>query len=680
MNAHTTQAIAAQPRLALDLLAPSKTNPRSRRGFDEASLKELAASIKSADVLQPILVRPAAVKPVTKATWPFPTPLTKEEGKASPFAQYEIVAGERRWRAARIAGLVDVPVIVRELTDLEVLRIQLIENVQRKDLDALEEAEGYEKLMQQQDAEGNPYTAELIGKLMGVSKATVYARLKLLALCQDARDAFFDGKIDASTALLIARIPVEKLQLQALKEVTEEVPYSTGIFAKGDKMSFRRAREILQEKFMLDLDRAPFDPQDAALLPKAGNCTACPKRTGNAPDLFDDVGNEDVCTDPVCFGMKKAAHVLRLQKQAEDQGAEVIKGKEAKKLIPNNWNDPESQLKEHGYATLDTPVPGDAKKRTLGQLLEENKLLFHGKVPADMSNVFVQKTVVANPHREGQMIETVNLEQAAKALREVGYEITLKGRTTTEQGTLNQDKQREKEKAQLAIENTFRARLFDTLHQQIEAETENAASPVFPKINAMLAARMFELLCESGTDDEKFVQIMRKYTELPQAENEEKIDWYSHVSEFEKTIHDLSPQQHSMLMIDLLMVDDLSTNWLSGKPTAMLAIAEVIGIDADTLKQEITAEAKAAAKTKAKAEKKPEPTAPATPPQAPKIRPAVTWPFPTPMYPAPAETPPTPTQAAQAPDPGTPGKTEAAPAKSKVPAKGKAKKEAAAAA
>lgn len=670
MNAPTTQAIAAQPRLALDLLVQSKTNPRSRRGFDEASLNELAASIKSADVLQPILIRPLTMPTAAKpaASWPFPEPGAPKTQTKPASTQYEIVAGERRWRAARLAGLADVPVIIRELTDLEVLRIQLIENVQRKDLDALEEAEGYEKLMQQKDAAGNPYTAELIGKLMGVSKATVYARLKLLALCQDARDAFFDGKIDASTALLIARIPVEKLQLQALKKVTEELGWSSGFLAKGDKMSFRRAREILQNEFMLDLDRAPFDPQDAALLPKAGNCTACPKRTGNAPDLFDDVGSKDVCTDPVCFGMKKAALVLRLQKQAEDQGAEVIKGKEARKLIPNNWNDPESQLKEHGYATLDTPVPGDAKKRTFGQLLEENKLLAQDKATGKPA---VQKTVVANPHREGQLIETVNLEQAAKALREVGYEITLKGKTSNEQGTQSLDKQREKEKAQLAIENAFRSRLFDTLHNKIEADMLDPASATWPILYRKAAARLFgEYANNCGTRD--IVGLMQRYTTLPKPAEGEEIDWNSHIAEFEENIGNLTPAQHLMLLVEIpLLLDEITATKYSGDAKNMLELASELGIDAKAMQKEVAAEAKtdskAKTKTEAPAAKNPAPKEPA-PPQAPKIRPAATWPFPTPLT-KPAETLSTPTQAAQAQGSGAPEKTEAAPAKAKGAAK-----------
>lgn len=214
MNAPSHPAITADaPDLRIvrrsDCI-PSRTNPRRRRGLDVASLTALAKTMAPPiGILEPLV------------------------GRELPDGLIEIACGERRWRSAEIAALDSIPILVRKLTDLEVLSIQLIENGQREDLDALEEAEGYEKLMQQKDADGKPYTAELIAELMGVSKATIYARLKLLALCQAARDAFFDDKIDASTALLIARIPVEKLQLQALKKVTEPIGYGNQFIAIG---------------------------------------------------------------------------------------------------------------------------------------------------------------------------------------------------------------------------------------------------------------------------------------------------------------------------------------------------------------------------------------------------------------------------------------------------------------
>lgn len=627
-------------------LRPSPTNPRSRRGFDEASLKELAQTMQPpVGVIEPLVVRVICAKEVeakrkAAQAWPFPTPgkpdTTADADPVEQVTQYEIVCGERRWRAAQIAKLDTLPVLVRQLTDFEVLRLQLIENEKRKDLDALEEAEGYEKLMQQKDADGNPYTAETLAKLQGVSKATIYARLKLLALCPDARDAFFAGKIDASTALLIARIPVEKLQMQALKKITEVSGWGNQFLATGDKMSYRKARELLQDEFMLDLDRAPFDTADAALLPKAGNCTACPKRTGNAPDLFDDVGSKDVCTDPVCFGMKKAAHVLKLQKDAEAQGGIVLKGKEAKKLIPNNYNPAEYHLRDHGYATLDTPIPGDAKKRTLGQVLEENNLmkpaLLTGK-PA------VQKTVVANPHREGQMIETVSIEVATKALREAGFEITLKG-GTNKQSEPDQSKQREKDaeklKQKLAIENAFRGRLFDTLHNKIEADMLEPESPTWPILYRKLATSLFDGYSDYSHED--VVALIQRYTTLPKPAEGEEIDWASHIAEFGENIANLTPAQHLMLIAEIpLLMEELTASQYSGDAKNMLSLASELGIDADAMKKEVTAEAQATAKAEALAAKaKAKAAAPATaatpPPAAPKLRPADAWPFPTQTY------------------------------------------------
>ena len=643
-------------------LSPSPTNPRSRRGFDAASLNELAQTMQPpVGVIEPLVVRVMSVKlQSTKKVdaWPLPSPGKKPDASAEAdqieeVTQYEIVCGERRWRAAQIAKLESLPVLVRKLTDFEVLRLQLIENEKRKDLDALEEAEGYEKLMQQKDADGNPYTAETIAKLQGVSKGTIYARLKLLALCPDARNAFFDGKIDASTALLIARIPVEKLQLQALKEVSAEADWSNQLMAKGDKMSYRRAREILQDKFMLDLDRAPFNIQDAALLPKAGNCTACPKRTGNAPDLFDDVGSKDVCSDPVCFGMKKAAHVLKLQKDAEAEGNEVIAGKAAKKLIPQQYYDTTTQLRDHGYATLDTPIPGDAQKRTLGQVLEENQLLTQvaGKAA-------VQKTVVANPHRDGQMIETVNIEAATKALREAGFEITLKGKDTSaqsqqDQAKQDQAKQREKDKQELIVENTFRARLFDTLHAQIEADMLDPNSSTFPKLYRMLAIQMWH--DHDYYDIEDIVALMRKYTTLPNAEEGTEIDWQSHITEFGDNLPNLTPAQHLMLCIELpLLAQEITTSYHTSKATTMLEMAGELGIDADSMRKAVAKELKPAAKKPAAKAKpsaaKPAETKAASPaaeaaktPSTPtpaaqaqdlgaETKPAACWPFPTPNY------------------------------------------------
>ncbi len=139
--------------LPITQLRPGKFQPRQQ--FDDAKLQELADSIREKGILQPVLVRPLP-------------------GEA---AQFEIIAGERRWRAAQLARLHDIPVIIRELTDTESLEVALIENVQRADLNPLEESRGYARLIDQFG-----HSQEAIGRIVGKSRSHVANMLRLLAL------------------------------------------------------------------------------------------------------------------------------------------------------------------------------------------------------------------------------------------------------------------------------------------------------------------------------------------------------------------------------------------------------------------------------------------------------------------------------------------------------------------
>lgn len=175
-------------QLPVSRIEPSPTNPRKR--FDQVELDELADSLKSHGVLQPLLVRPYA------------------GGK------FQIVAGERRWRAAVQAGLAEVPAIVRVLTEGEILEIQYIENLQRQDLSAIEEAEGFQKLIST-----GRYSAESLAAKLKKSRSHVFSRLRLVKLNGAARAALDGGKINASIAGLIAQIPDPNRQKEALKKV-----------------------------------------------------------------------------------------------------------------------------------------------------------------------------------------------------------------------------------------------------------------------------------------------------------------------------------------------------------------------------------------------------------------------------------------------------------------------------
>ena len=156
----------AAVHLKTDELEPNRNQPR--RSFDEQSLAELADSVARHGVLQPLLVRPI------------------------PGGGYQIVAGERRWRAARMAGLKEVPAVVREMTDAQVTELALIENLQREDLNPLEEAQGYQTLM-----DSCSMTQDDVAKAVGKSRPAVTNALRLLGLPEDLRKLVASGTISA---------------------------------------------------------------------------------------------------------------------------------------------------------------------------------------------------------------------------------------------------------------------------------------------------------------------------------------------------------------------------------------------------------------------------------------------------------------------------------------------------
>jgi ParB/RepB/Spo0J family partition protein len=293
--------------IPLDRLYESPTNPR--KTF--RNLDDLAQSLKSVGMLQPILARAHGTNGSTR---------------------FEIIFGHRRFRAAKLAELAEVPVDVRVMNDKEVLETQLIENVQRDDVDALEEADGYKRLL---DEHG--YTVDDLAVKLAKSKATIYARLKLCELGVEGRAALAAGKLTPSTALLVARVPAT-LQGDAVKELDpDEYRHreTEGDEDRSDPLGAREALRRIQGRFMLRLADAPFDCADAALVPAAGACTTCPKRTGNQPELFSDVKSADTCIDPACFASKRDAGWEAQKAAALGAGRKVLDStKLAKELFP----------------------------------------------------------------------------------------------------------------------------------------------------------------------------------------------------------------------------------------------------------------------------------------------------------------------------------------------------------
>ena len=169
-----TPASSSETTISIAKLRPSPLQPR--RIFDKSSINELAESIKSKGLVQPILVRPS----------------NANEG------EYEIIAGERRWRAAQVAQLHEIPAVIRNLNDTESLEIAIIENVQRSDLSPIEEAAGYKKLM-----ESYNHTQEQLSEVVGKSRSHIANIIRLLSLPQSIQDMISQGSISSGHARAI---------------------------------------------------------------------------------------------------------------------------------------------------------------------------------------------------------------------------------------------------------------------------------------------------------------------------------------------------------------------------------------------------------------------------------------------------------------------------------------------
>ncbi len=179
-------------KIALDKIRPNRHQPRTR--FAPDSLQELADSIKIHGLAQPLLVSPSAVP-----------------------GEFELVAGERRLRAARLAGLVEVPCVVRSVTDRERQELSLIENIQREDLNAVEEAESMRKLM---DEAG--HTQEEMAKRLGKSRSSVANKLRLLELSQMIRNALMEGLLTEGHARALLGLEGKQDQEELAKRVVQE--------------------------------------------------------------------------------------------------------------------------------------------------------------------------------------------------------------------------------------------------------------------------------------------------------------------------------------------------------------------------------------------------------------------------------------------------------------------------
>ena len=279
----------------LSRLADSPSQPRSAYH----QLDELAASIRTHGVLQPILCRP----------------ITDRQIGSDPAQDLEIVAGHRRVRAAELAYLDEIPATIRPMTDLEVLQVQIVENLQREDVSPLDEARAYASLR-----DGHGQTSAQIAATIGTSVRHVQARISLTTLTGAALDAVRDGRIGAEIGVLISALPPTLhdravFKIRILDETTNETRTA----------SLRQARQILrQSKLVMPIMSAPFEIFAPSLIDCAGACTACPSNSTHMGEQAQADLGADICTDPTCYAAKLAAHTVRELGNLADNGWTIL--------------------------------------------------------------------------------------------------------------------------------------------------------------------------------------------------------------------------------------------------------------------------------------------------------------------------------------------------------------------
>ena len=244
--------------LKISQIEPNKSQPR--KNFNEDSLQELADSIKQFGIIQPLVVQ-----------------------KKDKY--YEIIAGERRWRAARIAGLKEVPVIIKDYSEREVVEIALIENIQREDLNPIEEAQAYKRLLEEYNLKQDE-VAERVSK----SRTAVTNSMRLLKLSDKVQEMLIDEMITSGHARAILAIEDEELQYEIAERVMDE------------KLSVRETEKLVKainnpkkKKNKVEINRAVYDELEVKIKDAIGNnVKLSPKANGKGKIEIEYYSTDDL--------------------------------------------------------------------------------------------------------------------------------------------------------------------------------------------------------------------------------------------------------------------------------------------------------------------------------------------------------------------------------------------------
>ena len=270
----TQYAVGLQiQNLNIEKVFPDPTQPR--KTFNEKFLEELSQSIKKHGVLQPITVRKSG-------------------------SEHIIVMGERRYRSSKLAGKKTIPCIVREYENNDILEIQIIENLQRQDVEPTEEADAIAYLSEK-------YSATEIAKRLGRGDNFIRQRLKLAGLIEGFKHFVRNGEMTISLGVGVALFEPEEQQMM--------------LETMGEDFSAHQINRMIKDQ-TYDLDKAPFDVEDKKLVAKAGSCIECPFNAANQGNLFGD--GTMVCTKSACYETKKSKSFLNLIEKSKKENILLI--------------------------------------------------------------------------------------------------------------------------------------------------------------------------------------------------------------------------------------------------------------------------------------------------------------------------------------------------------------------
>lgn len=480
-------------RVAFEHLHDSPTQPRTTYPSDY--IQELTDSIKAnGDILSDLMVRKRMSNPLR----PLSSWTVEEDG-------FEVIFGHCRKRAGQAAGLPDAPVKEVEMTDEQVRLAQLAENLNRKDLTFLEEAETLQRLREK-------LSIDELQAVSGKSRTYVYNQLKLATASDKVKEACRFGKLNQELATIIARIPVHKLQDSALTVALEHSRQNDGV-------GYRKTRRDLLDKYSLYLKDALWSLEDAELVPSAGACTTCPNRSGNSPELYGDIVEEkqrdygygwgsphgkDVCMNPECYALKKKTQLDLDARQLAEQGKTVVTGNAAKQALTAHGD-----VKGAAYVAV-----------------KDVKALLKGVKPEARP-----KTVLIQDQRTGKTVEAIKRTDLAGA----GVEAP-EVKSSKSPHTMPPDRDREKWIAKADTENKYRRALLDDVRAAMQTKPRTKLEL------RMLAKAVAHIVC--GHDEEVLASLYG-------------VD---DIHDLDELIDTLSPDDIGVLMIDCLLVQDIVMN------------------------------------------------------------------------------------------------------------------------